>query len=219
MLAGTFPTMFPSHTGYGYNGRVGQKCEQGTYNGADNYNTCMRCPRGTTTAGPGAGKSPADCKVAPGFSAAGECPIGTYQDSLGGNASFPATCTPCPAGQTTMVAGASSVADCQCKWRAHRMLFCCRCIAIRWPEFPAVFPCMPCTLQTVLPAGEVPTAPRSVVAAASTQPMAVWGAACSAQTACRALMLARPSLSPSTGSRRMTPSHLVWSHALELPAP
>lgn len=113
-----------SVTGYGYNGRGAEKCEQGTHNGADNYNTCTQCARGTTTAGPGAGKSPADCKVAPGFSAAGECPIGTYQDSLGINASFPATCTACPAGRTTMVAGASSVADCQCEWLVrHRYRF------------------------------------------------------------------------------------------------
>lgn len=41
----------PVTTGYGYSGRVAQRCDQGYYNEGDNYNTCKACPFGMTTDG------------------------------------------------------------------------------------------------------------------------------------------------------------------------
>lgn len=61
-------------------GRGGQRCDAGSYNPGNNYEACKACPRGTTTAGPGTGRSLADCKSFAGFGAVagafGECPIG-----------------------------------------------------------------------------------------------------------------------------------------------
>jgi hypothetical protein len=62
--------------GYGYNGRIAQKCDQGTYNEGDNQALCKLCPLGLTTDGVGAGKRLSDCKAAPGWGAGAKCPVG-----------------------------------------------------------------------------------------------------------------------------------------------
>lgn len=69
-----------TQAGYGYSSRQAQPCDKGAYNNRDNWSTCSACPYGTTTAGPGAGVTLADCKLAPGFGSYGgavrACPVG-----------------------------------------------------------------------------------------------------------------------------------------------
>ena len=68
--------MLTRAAGYGYNGRVAQPCDQGTYNEGGNYDACKPCQLGTTTTGPGAGKSSSDCKTAAGYAGGALCPVG-----------------------------------------------------------------------------------------------------------------------------------------------
>lgn len=63
----TDPRACVTQAGYGYASRQSSPCPQGTYNAKDSLSTCTACPYGTSTAGPGAGTTTADCKLAPGF--------------------------------------------------------------------------------------------------------------------------------------------------------
>ena len=68
--------------GYGYNGRVSQKCDAGTYNQGDTYGTCQACPFGMTKQDVGVGITSADCGTAAGFGLVNgtikPCPIGKH---------------------------------------------------------------------------------------------------------------------------------------------
>lgn len=55
---------------------MAQRCGMGYYNDGDNREPCKPCPKGKTTARPGAGKSLADCKPDIGYGLSGLCPIG-----------------------------------------------------------------------------------------------------------------------------------------------
>jgi hypothetical protein len=68
--------------GFGYNGRVSQPCDAGSYNAADTYGTCTQCGVGLTTRGVGLGVTASDCGLAAGYgwsaadSATMPCPAG-----------------------------------------------------------------------------------------------------------------------------------------------
>jgi hypothetical protein len=108
--------------GYGYNGRVAQKCAQGKYNNKDNYLDCKDCPYGMTTQDVGAGYTQADCGVAAGFGWVNGkvdlCPIGTYNNDTWDSGAFAgkenANCTVCSDGTTTAQSGSNS--DLQCSY-------------------------------------------------------------------------------------------------------
>lgn len=100
-------------SGWGYTARRAVKCDAGWYNAGDNLNPCQQCPIGQTTAGPGQGKSSADCRADLGYGNSGLCPVGSYNDVAATNASDP--CTACPDGTTTARDGATSKEDCSCK--------------------------------------------------------------------------------------------------------
>lgn len=107
--------------GYGYRGRVAQRCDQGEFNEGGNQASCSRCELGLTTLAPGAGKIAADCWVAPGFGPNGQqCPVGIYNDQIRQDKTAP--CFLCPLGTTTMALGSDSRDDCQCKWLALGLL-------------------------------------------------------------------------------------------------
>lgn len=55
-----------TQAGYGYDGRVSQKCDKGYYNGKDTYAKCKSCGYALTTAGPGATKA-TECGIEPGY--------------------------------------------------------------------------------------------------------------------------------------------------------
>lgn len=71
--------------GWGYNGRIAQKCDSGYYQRHDTRLDCVACAYGLTTPGPGLGITIADCGMKPGYGysngAIRECPIG---ESLSG---------------------------------------------------------------------------------------------------------------------------------------
>lgn len=83
----TNPPSAVNQAGYGYNGRISQKCDQGTYNSADTYGICEKCPYGMTTLEPGAGVTINDCGIAAGFGNVGgvikPCPIGKSTEFKG----------------------------------------------------------------------------------------------------------------------------------------
>jgi hypothetical protein len=67
----TSPMACVTKAGYGYNGRVANKCPAGSYNGAGNYGTCTQCPVGYST--PDAAESQvaqSDCTIAVGYGSA-----------------------------------------------------------------------------------------------------------------------------------------------------
>jgi hypothetical protein len=105
--------------GFGYNGRVSQKCEKGTYNAPDTYGLCTACPYGLTTTDVGAGVYLSDCGVAPGFGKYGSsylpCPIGSFNAAPWTNTSSAGNCTECPGYTTTQDVGADSAAACTSK--------------------------------------------------------------------------------------------------------
>jgi hypothetical protein len=70
-------------------GRAAQKCDQGSYNQGDNYETCKPCPYGTTTTAPGAGRTLDDCQAAAGFDDNGMCRIGECNQLSASTASCP----------------------------------------------------------------------------------------------------------------------------------
>lgn len=105
--------------GFGYNGRIAQECDQGTYNAADTRSTCTPCSYGFTTNGVGVGITEADCGPAAGFgyyNVSGTpnlvpCPIGTYNNKTW-DSNDTAICTTCPTGLTTQREGSNSDLDC-----------------------------------------------------------------------------------------------------------
>lgn len=130
-LTGPFcPPHLHFPTGYGYNGRVSQRCDQGTYNPGDTYGTCTPCPFGLTTSAVGAGVTVADCGVAGGFGnfsgTIAPCPIGTYNGKNWTAAPSPQGCTDCPGFTTTAAEGAASVDQCS---RKYRLPFCHVCMS------------------------------------------------------------------------------------------
>lgn len=113
--------------GYGYNGRVATRCQQGYWNSGWNHDSCTKCPYGLTTKDPSAAgfdvaqdqNELSDCHIAPGFGyedgVVKVCPVGKFNSEVrlsdvGNNQS----CTPCPAGLTTTEEGASSPANSSC---------------------------------------------------------------------------------------------------------
>jgi hypothetical protein len=113
-----------TQAGWGYNDCISQKCDQGTYNAADNRATCTSCPFGFTTQDVGAGVTSADCGIAAGFgwnnqtgmiaNATVPCPIGTYNAVPWAWAALN-PCTTCPTGLTTAKEGSNSPDDCNSK--------------------------------------------------------------------------------------------------------
>lgn len=102
--------------GWGYNGRVAQKCDKGTYNAKNNYDTCKACAYGLTTPDIGAGVTSADCGMGPGFGKGSdgqirECPIGTYNNETW-QASNSSACVSCPTGTTTQSTGSDKPEQC-----------------------------------------------------------------------------------------------------------
>jgi hypothetical protein len=55
-----------TQAGYGYDGRVSQKCDKGYYNDKDNYAKCKPCGYALTTQGLGAAKA-TECGIEPGY--------------------------------------------------------------------------------------------------------------------------------------------------------
>lgn len=108
--------------GYGYNGRVSQPCDTGSYNSKDTRDVCTKCPYGFTTAGVGLGYNSSDCGVAAGFGyhntstvfAVVPCPIGTY-NNVSWSSNDTTECTPCPTGLTTEKEGSDSPLQCNSK--------------------------------------------------------------------------------------------------------
>lgn len=115
----SFVCHFFTPTGYGYNGRVSQRCDLGTYNAPDTYGTCSPCPFGTTTSAVGAGVTILDCGLAAGFGNVSgtitPCPIGTYNGAAYTPVGSSGPCTECPGFTTTTVEGASSMEQCSRK--------------------------------------------------------------------------------------------------------
>lgn len=72
--------------GYGLNGLQSERCAPGSYNAGDTNSSCIQCPNGFTTAGPGAGVTASDCGVAAGFGSLNgtvqPCSIGALMDPL-----------------------------------------------------------------------------------------------------------------------------------------
>lgn len=104
--------------GYGYNGRVSQKCEVGTWNTGDNYGDCTACGFGLTTEAVGAGVNLTSCGLAAGYgrgpSGIMPCPIGSFNPAPWTAAVagvFPA-CTDCPGFTTTQAEGADNERQC-----------------------------------------------------------------------------------------------------------
>jgi hypothetical protein len=122
--------------GWGYNGRIAQQCDQGTYNVRDNRATCTSCPFGFTTANVGAGYTQADCGIAAGYgwynqtgmiaNASVPCPIGTFNNVTWAGAALN-PCTTCPTGLTTAKEGSDSADDCnsKCPLSRSRCQFAC----------------------------------------------------------------------------------------------
>ena len=77
----TSPMACVTQAGFGYNGRVANKCPAGSYNAAGNYGTCTKCPVGLSTSNNATEQlTSADCKVAKGFGfhdgVVQACPVG-----------------------------------------------------------------------------------------------------------------------------------------------
>jgi hypothetical protein len=113
--------------GFGYNGRIAQQCDKGTYNTKDTRSTCTACDYGLTTPDVGAGVTVADCGLAPGFgyvnntgtgnSAVAPCPVGFYNNNTwNGNTSD--LCIACPTGLTTLKEGSDNADQCNRKCRS-----------------------------------------------------------------------------------------------------
>jgi len=57
-----------TRAGYGYDGRVANKCPVGSYNAAGNYNTCTKCDAGLSTPDDAEQQvSEANCALAVGY--------------------------------------------------------------------------------------------------------------------------------------------------------
>lgn len=130
------PLACVTQAGYGYNGRIAQPCDKGSYNPDGTRSTCTSCGYGYTTDAVGGttaadpsdlsgiiGDSAEDCGVAAGFgfyNMSGTptlvpCPRGTFNnDSWDSNTT--AICTACSdvggAGLWTLKEGSDSTADC-----------------------------------------------------------------------------------------------------------
>lgn len=77
----TSPMACVTKAGYGYNGRVANKCAAGSYNAAGNYGTCTQCAPGLSTPDDAASQvSASNCTVAKGYGfydgAVQPCPVG-----------------------------------------------------------------------------------------------------------------------------------------------
>jgi hypothetical protein len=113
--------------GYGYNGRIAQKCDKGTFNAQDTRSTCTACAYGLTTSDVGTGITVADCGLAPGFgyvnntgtgnSSVSPCPIGFYNNNTW-NRNTSDLCIACPTGFTTLKEGSDSPEQCNRECRA-----------------------------------------------------------------------------------------------------
>jgi hypothetical protein len=118
--------------GYGYNGRIAQKCDTGFWNPQDVRSACTACAYGLTTEGVGLADNEADCGIAAGYGyhndsgtfAIVPCPIGTYND-VAWNTTRTVPCTTCGTGLTTTKEGASSAAQCN----RECVLMSCVCAA------------------------------------------------------------------------------------------
>lgn len=103
--------------GWGYNGRVAQQCDVGSYNSKDTRSTCTKCGYGLTTSAVGAGVTEADCGLAAGFGnntatlAIAPCAIGTYND-VPWTLDRTTNCTACTTGLTTEKEGSDSSEQC-----------------------------------------------------------------------------------------------------------
>jgi len=77
----TNPMACVTKPGYGYDGRVANKCPPGSYNAEGNYNTCTQCPTGLSTPDDaGSQVSEANCTLTVGYGFHGStimpCPMG-----------------------------------------------------------------------------------------------------------------------------------------------
>jgi hypothetical protein len=77
----TSPMACVTKPGFGYNGRVANKCPAGSYNAEGNYGTCTKCPVGLSTPNTAADQvSLSNCTVAKGYGYANNvvqpCPVG-----------------------------------------------------------------------------------------------------------------------------------------------
>ena len=82
----TNPKACVTKAGYGYNGRVANKCPVGSYNAAGNYGTCTQCPVGKTTVDNADNQvTVSDCGIAKGYGyyngAIIPCPVGESRGS------------------------------------------------------------------------------------------------------------------------------------------
>jgi hypothetical protein len=127
------PLACVTQAGYGYNGRIAQPCDKGSWNPEGTRETCKPCDYGYTTAGVGGpdpdnagqviGDSKSDCGVAAGFgyyNVSGTatlvpCPRGTFNNDTW-DSNTTATCTSCTTlggdGLFTLKEGSDSTADC-----------------------------------------------------------------------------------------------------------
>lgn len=115
------PKACVTKAGFGYNGRVATKCQQGYFNAEDSYDQCTKCPFGKTTkASPAADGSDQatidDCWIAPGYGDVNGvvkvCPVGTFNNVV--RTSNTEACSACPDGTTTPDEGASLPVDQSC---------------------------------------------------------------------------------------------------------
>lgn len=129
------PLACVTQAGYGYNGRIAQPCDKGSWNPNGTRSTCTPCDYGYTTASVGGtvdsvndpsgiiGDSASDCGVAAGFgyynfsgtATLVPCPRGTFNNDTW-DSNTTAECTSCTslggAGLFTLATGSDSTADC-----------------------------------------------------------------------------------------------------------
>jgi hypothetical protein len=88
----TSPLACVNQAGFGYNGRVSQPCDRGTWSARDSHGTCVPCGYGLTTSAVGAGRTQADCGIAAGFGFDGAnvvpCQIGETRADCGNGDCF-----------------------------------------------------------------------------------------------------------------------------------
>jgi hypothetical protein len=98
----TDPRACVNQAGWGYNGRSASPCPPGTHSNRDSPATrCVACPPGTTTAGPGAGVTTHDCRVAPGFGVVAGA--GGSSGGSGSSGVSNGTIAPCPVGESSPI--------------------------------------------------------------------------------------------------------------------
>jgi len=113
----TSPAACRTKKGFGYNGKIGIKCPQGSYNDEKNLEPCKKCDPDYSTVQSGAnGVGQAeldDCKPKAGYGLNANgvvqaCPIGTYRAFSPTSTS----CTSCTDNLLTSTVGGESAADC-----------------------------------------------------------------------------------------------------------